>query len=160
KVADSSDAALPDRARDLSVVFGDGRALDEVKKVALNKEADLDARKVALQTVIDNHPPDLRRVCEQLLSEECINPVAGRGLAGFDEPSVGANLVKAYRRFHASERGQLLSVLVSRPVFAAALLDAVAEKKIPRAEISVFHARQIRTLNDAALNSRLAEVWG
>jgi putative membrane-bound dehydrogenase-like protein len=156
----SSDASLRERARDLSVLFGDGRALDEVKKVAFNKDAELTARKVALQTLIDSRPPDLRDVCEQLLNERFLNPVAARGLASFDDPAVGVKLARAYRQFHPSERGQLMSVLVSRPAFARALLDAVADGKIPRADISVFHARQIRGLGDAALNARLSTAWG
>src|SRR5207249_7413414 len=73
---------------------------------------------------------------------------------------VGAKLVKAYRQFHPSERGQLLSSLVSRPTFASPLLDAVAEGKIPRADISAFHARQIRSLNEPALNKKLSDTWG
>jgi putative membrane-bound dehydrogenase-like protein len=156
----SPDAALRERVRDLSVLFGDGRALDEVKNVATDKEADLTARKVALQTLIDSHAPDLRPVCEQLLSEQFINPIAARGLATFDDPAVGAKMVGAYRQFHASERGQLLSALVSRASFASALLDAVANKKIPRGDITAFHARQIRSLNDAELNKKLAATWG
>jgi putative membrane-bound dehydrogenase-like protein len=160
KLANSSDALLRDRVRDLSVLFGDGRALEVVKKVALDQHADLNARKAALQTLIDNRASDLRPLCEQLLQEQFINSVAARGLATFDDPAVGAKLVKAYRQFHASERGQLLSSLVSRVAFAGALLDAVAEGKIPRADISAFHARQIQSLNDAALNKKLAEIWG
>ncbi len=159
-LANSSDPVLRDRARDLSVLFGDGRALDAVKKVALDPDAELDARKVALQTLIDNRAPDLRDLCEQLLNEQFLNSVAARGLASFDDPTVGAKLVKAYRRFHASERGQLLSALVSRSTFASALLDAVTEGNIPRADISAFHARQIRGLNDTRLNAKLARVWG
>src|SRR6185369_14217783 len=115
---------------------------------------------VALQTLIDNRAPDLRPICEQLLSEQFLNTVAARGLAVYDDPAVGLKLVKAYRQFHPSERGQLLSVLVSRPSFASALLDAVAEKKISRGDISVFHARQIRSLNSPVLNEKLAAVWG
>jgi len=160
KLANSPDVALRDRARDLSVLFGDGRALDEVKKVALDKDADLDARKVALQTLIDNRPPDLQRLCESLLREEFLNTVAARGLAIFDDAGVGKKLVNAYRQFHPSERGQLLSALVSRATFASALLDAVAEKKIPRADISPFHARQIRSLNNPDLDKKLVAVWG
>jgi putative membrane-bound dehydrogenase-like protein len=159
-LANSSDAILRDRVRDLSVLFGDGRALDTVKKVALDQHADLDARKVALQTLIDSRMPDLRAICEQLLHEQFLNSVAARGLASFDDSAVGTKLVKAYRQFHASERGQLLSALVSRATFASALLDAVAEGKIPRADIAAFHARQIRSLNDATLNKKLGEVWG
>ena len=160
KLANSSDAVLRDRVRDLSVLFGDGRALDVVKKVALDKGADLNTRKAALQTLIDSRALDLRPVCEQLLSEQFLNSVAARGLASFDDPAVGAKLVKAYRQFHQSERGQLMSSLVSRASFASALLDAVAEGKIPRADISAFHARQIRSLNDGVLNKKLTKTWG
>ena len=53
-----------------------------------------------------------------------------------------------------------LATLVSRSSFALALLNAIAEKKIARADLSVFDARQIRSLNDTGLNQRLAEVWG
>jgi putative membrane-bound dehydrogenase-like protein len=159
-LAKSSDAHLRDRVQELSVLFGDGRALEAVKKVAVDQHADLSARKAALQTVIDSRPPDLQPLCEQLLQEQFINSVAARGLATFDDPAVGVKLVKAYRQFHASERGQLLSALVSRVAFAGALLDAVAEGKIPPAAISVFHARQIRSLNDAELNKKLAKTWG
>jgi putative membrane-bound dehydrogenase-like protein len=160
KVANSSDTLLRDRVRELSVLFGDGRALEAVKKVALDQLADLNARKTALQTIIDSRSPDLQSLCERLLQEQFINSVAARGLATFDDPAVGTKLVKAYRQFHPSERGQLLSSLVSRVTFAGALLDAVAEGKIPRTAISVFHARQIRSLNDAALNEKLAKTWG
>jgi putative membrane-bound dehydrogenase-like protein len=156
----SADAGLRDRIRELSVVFGDGRALDEVKKVALDKTADLKQRQAALQTLIDSHPPDLREICEKLLSVRFLNPIAARGLAAFDDPEIGTALVKAYGQFHASERAQLLATLVSRPSFARPLLAAVGAGKIPRNEITPFHARQIRGFNDEALNKQLAEVWG
>ncbi|PYM10103.1 MAG: hypothetical protein DME18_16920, partial [Verrucomicrobia bacterium] len=160
KLARSQDAALLDHVRDLNVLFGDGRALDAVKKIAFDQNADLSARKAALQSLIDNRAPDLRRLCEQLVGEQFLNSVAARGLAGFDDPAVGVKLVRSYRQFHPSERGQLISTLVSRPAFAQALLDAVGEGKIARADISVFHARQIRSLDDTKLNRKLAEVWG
>jgi putative heme-binding domain-containing protein len=159
-VVNSPDAAVRARVKELSVVFGDGRALADVKKVALDKEADLAARKVALQTLIDSRPPDLRSVCEQLIGEQFINPIAARGLATFDDPAVATKLVSSYRQFHASERAQLLSALVSRPSFASALLDAIANKKIPRNAITPFHARQIRNLNDPDLDQKLAATWG
>jgi len=160
KLEHSPNTILRAQVRDLSVLFGDGRALDAVKKVVLDQSADLDARKAALQTLIDNRAPGLRQLCEQLVGEQFLNSIAARGLATFDDPAVGVKLAKAYRQFHPSERGQLLSALVSRPTFAQALLDAVAEGKIPRADISAFHARQIRSLDDTRLNKKLAEVWG
>jgi len=159
-LANSSDVTLRERLRDLSVVFGDGRALETVKQVALDKNAAMSSRKAALQTLIDSRAPEVRPLCEQLLSEQFLNVVAARGLAGIEDPAVGPRLVKAYQQFHPSERSQLLSALVSRATFASALLDAVAEGKIPRAELSAYYARQIRSFNDAALNKKFAEVWG
>jgi putative membrane-bound dehydrogenase-like protein len=160
KVSGQADAALRDRVRELSVVFGDGRALDEVKKVALNPKAEMKQRQAALQTLIENRAPDLREICEQLLSVPFLNSIAARGLATFDDPAIGVALVKAYRQFHQSERPQLLATLVSRAIFARPLLDAVSAGRIPRSDLTPFHARQIRSLNDPALDQRLAEVWG
>jgi putative heme-binding domain-containing protein len=147
-------------ARELSVVFGDGRALDAVKAVAQDAKAELKARKAALQTLIDNQPPDLREICEKLLSVKFLNSLAASGLARFDDPTIGSKLVAAYKQLHQSERPQLLATLVSRPSFAQPLLSAVASGKIPRTDLTAFHARQIRSLNDAALNTQLAKVWG
>jgi putative heme-binding domain-containing protein len=73
---------------------------------------------------------------------------------------VASQLVKAWSRFHPTERSQLLATLVLRPTFARALLEAVANGKIPRGDISAFHARQIRNFNDAQLTRQLTEVWG
>jgi len=160
EVISKSHDLLRQRMRDLSVLFGDGRALEDVRSVALDAKADLSLRKSALQTFIDSNPADLRTVCERLLSVQFLNPVAARGLAGFDDPEVGAKLVRAYRQFHLTERPQLLSTLVSRASFANALLEAVSEGRIPRADLSAFHARQIRSLNDPGLTKRLSEVWG
>lgn len=156
----SSNTALRDRARDLSVVFGDGRALDEVKRVALAKDGDMNARKAALQTLIESRPPDLRAVCEQLLSVRFLNTVAVRGLAQFDDPAIGEKLAKSYRSFHPSERPAVMDTLVARPTFAKALLAEVAAGRLPRGDVSAFHARQIRSFNDAALNAQLVKAWG
>ncbi|KAF0170623.1 MAG: membrane-bound dehydrogenase domain-containing protein [Limisphaerales bacterium] len=160
RIEHTTNTALRDRVRDLSVVFGDGRALDEVKRVALAKDGDMNARKAALQTLIESRPPDLRAVCEQLLGVRFLNTVAVRGLAQFDDPAIGEKLAKSYRSFHPSERPAVMDTLVSRPVFAKALLAEVAAGRLPRVDVSAFHARQIRSFNDAALNAQLAKAWG
>jgi putative membrane-bound dehydrogenase-like protein len=160
KLARAASAQLRDRARELSVVFGDGRALDEVKRLALDDNADLAARKAAVQTLIDNRPPDLRQICEKLLGVRFLNAVSIRGFAQFDDSAIAEKLAKSYRTFHLTERGAVMDALVSRPSFARVLLAEVAAARIPRAEVSAFHARQIRSLNDPALTKQLGEVWG
>jgi putative membrane-bound dehydrogenase-like protein len=154
------DPSLADRARDLGALFGDGRALDEVRSIALDKNADTNARKVALQTLVDARPPELRKICEQLLGERYINAVAIRGLAQEDDAALGAKIVGSYRSFTIGDRPQVVTALVARPAWARALLDAIAAGKVPRTDIAAFHARQILNLNDPALSARLKEVWG
>jgi putative membrane-bound dehydrogenase-like protein len=160
RIEAGDDEKLKAKARELSALFGDGRALDELMQVARDKDADLAARKVALQTLIDAEAPDVRKLCDELLGTRFLNTVAIRGLAGVDDPQFGAKLAKSYRSFHALERPQVLATLVTRPAWAGALLDAVAENKISRDDVSAFHARQIRNLNDEELTKRLSQVWG
>jgi len=160
KLSRSNDAALRDRVRDLSALFGDGRALDEVKRVALDEQTEIAFRRAALLTLIENRPPDLREICERLLSVRFLNSTAVRGLALFDDPAIGESLAESYTRFHPSERPAVIETLVSRPSFAGPLLEEIAAGRIPRADVTPFHARQIRSFNDDTLTKRLSEVWG
>lgn len=159
-VAASNDGELAGRARDLSVLFGDGRALEEVRAVALDDQADLNARKAALKAFIESHSPDVRSVCERLLSVRFLNVLAARGLGQFDDPAIGTQLVKNYRSFHPSERTVLMDTLTSRRSFAWALLNAIEDGRIPRADLTPFHARQLRSFKDPALDDLLSTAWG
>jgi putative membrane-bound dehydrogenase-like protein len=159
-LASSDDRRLREQVRELDVLFGDGRALDEVRRLALDESASLEDRKVALRTLIEGRPADLRAICERLVRVRFLNSVAVRGLALFDDPEIGRSLARNYRSFHPSERSAAIEVLVSRPAFARALLDQVGAGRIGREDITAFHARQILSLGDPALARRLAEVWG
>ncbi len=147
-------------ARDLGVTFGDGRALDEVKRLVLDEHADLAKRKAALQTLIESGPPDLRELCERLLATGSLNTIAIRGLARYDDPAIGEKIAKSYANFSNSERPAIIDILVSRNAFARSLLARVAAGEIARADITPFHARQIRSLEDKSLTRQLTEVWG
>jgi putative membrane-bound dehydrogenase-like protein len=160
RISESPDVLLRDRSRGLSVLFGDGRALAEVTRVALDGNAPASVRKTALQTLIDSRPPDLRAVCEKLVRVRYVNVVAARGLALFDDPAAAAVLAESYRSFHPAERSVLLEILATRASYARALLDQVATGKIPRQEMTPFHVRQIQGLGVPALTERLIEVWG
>lgn len=146
--------------RQLSTLFGDGRALDAVKAVVLDEKAPVEKRREALKTLIDARPDDLRSLCEKLLNSRGLNGVAAQGLALFDDVKIGKLLAASYDKFDPADRPGLVSSLVSRPTFARALLAQVAAGKIPRADISAFHARQIRGLGNDSLTKYLTETWG
>jgi putative membrane-bound dehydrogenase-like protein len=159
-LAGSPDAQLRERVRELSVLFGDGRALDAVKQVALDGKADPAARQAALRTLIENRPPDLQAVCGQLLGVRHLSASAVRGLALFEDPAIAEKLATTYPSFSPADRPVVIETLVSRPAFARILLRETAAGRIPRADLTPFHARQIRSFNDDALTRQLKESWG
>jgi putative membrane-bound dehydrogenase-like protein len=159
-LSSTGDTDLRERVRDLNVLFGDGRALEEVRRLSLDEAATIDVRKAALRSLIESRPPDLREICRRLLRVRFLNAVAVRGLSLFDDPAIGREIAAQYRSFHPSERPAAMDTLASRPSFARALLDAIAAGKIPRGDLSAFHARQIRSFGDRALSDRLEQVWG
>ena len=147
--------------RELSVVFGDGRALDDIKQIALGKtETDHGLRLDALRTLIQSEPDDLRKICEKLLWDNRLNVTAAQGLSKFDDPAIGKALVKQYQRFRSPFRPQVISILSSRKSFATAMLNAMKSGKIPRTDLSAYQVRQIHGFGDEATSKLVREVWG
>ncbi|MFM8634643.1 MAG: PVC-type heme-binding CxxCH protein, partial [Planctomycetia bacterium] len=147
-------------ADELSILFGDGRAIDSVRAVAVDPKAAIESRRTALATLIEARPSDLQDVCEQLLSDRRLQAEAARGLALFDAPTVAAKLVEAARRASGDTREAILSVLATRPSFVAVLLDTIDEGGLKPADLSAVVVRQIHGLGNAALSERLTAAWG
>ncbi len=150
----------PEAVQALGTLFGDGVALAEIKRLALDKSAETHRRQTALASFIEARPPELREVCEGLLSEPVLNLTAVRGLSLFEDEALARNIVRSYQKFRPADRPALLETLVSRISLARALLTDMAAGKIPKTDLTPFHARQIGVLNDAALSQKLKDVWG
>lgn len=158
--AGSIDQETTQRITELGILFGDGRSMDEVRKIVLDNAEEIGVRRSALLALIQQRPDDLAEVCGKLLQDARINAVAAQGLALDDSPSSGQKLVEAYRRFRSPERPKVIAILASRPTFAGVLLTAIEEGKIPRGEVTAYDARAIHSLGDEALSKRVGEVWG
>jgi putative membrane-bound dehydrogenase-like protein len=160
QLARGADPALRSRLRDLSALFGDGRALDEIKQVALSPQADLARRRAALQSLVNARADGLRQVCEQLLPIRELSSTAAGGLALFEDPAVADRLLGEWPNLYGPERPPVLNALLSRPVWVAKLLEAMAAGRFRSTDLGVAQARQIRRLNNPDLTRRLTEAWG
>ena len=158
--ASSRDAKIDNAIRNLNLLFGDGRALDEVRQTIRDRNTPMAQRKAALATLISLKPADLRAICEEALSVRSLNTIAITGLAGMDDPQLAQRLARSYRTFYPVERPALIDVLASRPTFSEALLHEIRDRKIPRTDLTPLHARQIRSFENAALTQLLTDVWG
>ncbi len=150
----------PKLIRELSALFGDGRAMDSLRKIALDDSAAFETRQTALQGLIDARPDDLRALCEKLLNVRYLNKTAIRGLATFDDPALATLLLKKYPNLRPDEKQTIIDVVVARPTWSNLLLTEIKNQKISRTDLTPFHARQILALNDEKLSARLQEIWG
>jgi len=157
---DKLSTANSDLIRDLSALFGDGRAMDSLKKIAMDNGAAFSDRQTALQGLIDARPDDLRKICEQLLKVRYLNKTAIRGLATFDDPTIAKTLLNRYPNLRPDEKRTVMDVIVARPTWANVLLSKIKDNTIPRNDLTPFHARQALALNDEKLSARLKETWG
>ncbi len=145
---------------DLNVLFGDGVAIDELKRISADGKASLEARKAALQSLVSSKADGLREICTKMLKQRFLNIVALQGLAAETDPVVGQEILAAFRSFAPLDRPQVISILATRKPWAATLLKAVDDGQIDRSEISSFQARQIVSLNEPELEQSLARLWG
>jgi hypothetical protein len=121
---------------ELRAVFGDGRALDDLKRVALDAKADLQTRQAALKTLINNRPADLQTICESALETRELDVTAVRGLALFSDPAIAEKILKRYRALSVPARPVAIDTLASRPAFASLLLKEIAAGRIARADLT------------------------
>ncbi|MCC6417805.1 MAG: c-type cytochrome [Gemmataceae bacterium] len=160
KLARSPDQGVREQARDLAVVFGDGRAVDELRRLAGNASAAPEARRSALRVLVEGRPKDLLPLLQKLVSDRAMVAVAARGLAAYGHPNAAKMTLQNYHFLTPADRPGVIDALVSRPAYADALLHAVAEGKVARTDLSAAHARQIRSLGRADLDRQLTQVWG
>jgi putative membrane-bound dehydrogenase-like protein len=160
KLAGSPDRRVRELTRDLGVVFGDGRALDELRRLAGDGSADAESRRAALRVLIAGRPPDLLPLLKRLIGDRATAGVAARGLAAYDAADTPQLILSNYAQLRPEDQPGAIDTLVSRPAYAKALLEAVAKGRLPRGAVSAFHARQIRSLGDDGLTKRLGQVWG
>ncbi|MDF1755661.1 MAG: c-type cytochrome [Verrucomicrobiales bacterium] len=145
--------------RDLSLLFGDGRAREELITIAKNQEADPGARKAALKNLLRQPDETLFPLLKNWTTDKVLSTEAIRGLAAYDEPGISGRVMNFWRHYPLS-RNIAMETLVARPRYAAELLTAIEKGKFPRQAIAPLHARQIVNLGDESLQKQLTRVWG
>jgi putative heme-binding domain-containing protein len=89
------------------------------------------------------------------IRQQAVDLVATSGNAG-----AARSLIDGYASMNPELKPAVLNALARTPASAAVLLDAVAAKKVPQSDVNANHVRQIQSLGDSALTTRVADVWG
>ncbi|APZ96514.1 PVC-type heme-binding CxxCH protein [Fuerstiella marisgermanici] len=145
--------------RELSLVFGDGRALDELRKIAADGGADLSERRAAIRALVLARDKDVVKLLQALLGNRDMSRDAINGLAAFGHEETPQLLVSKFGSFNVTAKQAAITTLVSRPQFASVLLDAVTDGKIDRSQLSAFQLRQMQNSGNSGLSQRVADMW-
>ncbi len=144
----------------LSVVFGSGRAADELTVIVKNAKGDANARLNAFKSLTRSAQPELLLMISGLINDKVLGTVARSALAAYDDPNIPKTLLQPWPERSQEMQAATVATLTSRASYAKALLEAVKAKKVSAMVISPFQARQIRSLDDESLTKLLTEVWG
>jgi putative membrane-bound dehydrogenase-like protein len=156
--ADHADERVAPLQRELSVVFGDGRAVVQLIAIARDSGGDPGARRDALRVVLESRPRGLVKTLLQLKGDRVIGADAIRGLARYEDAQVPKQLLSAYRNARHDHRPAIIDALASRPSYAAALLDAVERGVVDSQDISAAAAGNIAQHDESGLTERLEEL--
>ena len=148
------------QAQALAVTFGDPEALARMRDVLVDQQADLAARRGALESLLGVKDEQLAPALRRLLDDPDLRGAALKGLAAYDDPLTPPAVLAVYPRLPLAERRDALAALASRAGYARELLAAMRRGEVATADVSADLIRQLRNLKDEALDREIAEVWG
>jgi putative heme-binding domain-containing protein len=160
KLKDSPNEEVRASAQALSVIFGSGAAMDEMRARLLDAAAPIEQRRKALDSLVAQKDTGALDALLKLAVEPSpLREPALRGLAGFDDPRLAPAITGAYAKLDSTERRAAVQTLLARASGAKAFIAAIDSGAIPKAELIAPIARQIQGLKDPALDAWLTKNW-
>lgn len=147
-------------ADELSIMFGDGLAMDRLKKIAQTGGGDPVARRQAIRALAETRDASLRDVFLKLLNDQAVAGEAVRALAADSDESVPQQILSRYGRFDAPTREQAVTALTGRVASARLLMQAVRSGQVAARDLTAYQARQLVSLKDAEISGLVKELWG
>jgi putative membrane-bound dehydrogenase-like protein len=160
---DDPDADVRHLAAVAAVRFGDERARPVLRRTLADPAAERARRSAALDALVAVKDAELAPVLHRLLGEGGDGGLESAllgGLAAVPHDDTPRAVLAAYGSLPSAGRTAAVAMLVSRPEWTLALLDAIAAGGVPREDLSAFTVGRLAASDDARVIARLNEVWG
>ncbi|HVL12395.1 MAG TPA: c-type cytochrome, partial [Gemmata sp.] len=165
KEANAKHVALANR---LAVSFRDPAAIRRALAAAADANLPVEARAEAVRQLGTLRPAEGVKVLLAIVAGEsdgtaapdALKAEAVRALAAFDAKEIPAALLAAWKNHPAGLRSEVVNTLAARREWSKALLAAVADKKIDRADLTDNAVLRIQAHNDRELNTLIEKSWG
>ncbi len=155
-----ADPDVRQQSLEISLALGSPRAVADLREQVADESLSAEQRDRALEFLVTARPADLPELLWQSLRQPVLRPAALRGLAALRHPEVAPRILAQWEELTSAERAIAVQTLSGRAETAQALLQALEEQRVTRADISAFHARQMSALGDRELTARLTRLWG
>jgi len=152
-------AEVRELLRELAGVFGDGRAIEELRRIAVDTKREGTARRDAVRALARVRAEGAVELLQGLLPHRAVTTEVVRALGQLGGAETPKYILARYPKMRLESRAAAIEALASRPTWAAALLDAVSAGPIGREEVTPFSVRQIQLLGDPTLTQRVGELW-
>lgn len=164
ELAKSSLPSVAIQASAIGVIFGDPESAQRLRVSLLNTSSSDEVRLDSLAALLAAGDSELPETLLQIIRSSAWKgrslEAAIRGLAQFEHSAIGPILVERYPSFDSGQRAAAIATLCSRATNATSLLTAIAEEKIPSADLTADLARQLEYLSDSKVTKLLGEAWG
>ncbi len=144
----------------LALDIGEPKAIKILLSIVADRGSPTALRTCALTALVERHVPDLAGELHSLLDDPSLRGAAIRALAAYNDPGTPQRLLNRYASLTEAERDDTIATLSARAAWALSMLDAVANKIIPRRDLNATVARQLQALGDDKVRTRLESVWG
>lgn len=163
EIAKGNDPKLVALANKLAVVFRDPAALNRAIAAATDTKLATESRAEAVRQLGSIRAPETVAMLLNLVRKDTSDAVRGeavRALAGFDVPKLGTDLLSGWKDYPKSLRPEVINTLATRKEWAKALLQAMSDKNVDRAEVTDNTILRIQAFNDKDLNALIEKAWG
>jgi putative heme-binding domain-containing protein len=154
------DSDVRAQAAALGLVFGDPQAEASLRSLVADRADSLASRRFALQCLVDRRGDGLAPLLLTLLDDPDLRAPAIRALAASHDPATPGSILRRYPALSAAERDDAIATLAARPAWALALLEAIAQGKVPRRDLNTTVARQILAFRAPNLSAALERTLG
>ena len=159
-ITNGSKPKLKSVAVDLARAFGDQQAIADLKNVAMDRNAELEKRVTALNTLLKLKGALSAATLHTLLGESnSLRTGSLQALAFTNDRETPAALAKWMPELSAVQRQSAASVLVSRANFVPKLLGAIADGQMAKRDVSAYSLQQLRAYKDEKIQKSVAQLW-
>jgi len=162
-LAAENDPVIKRLSQAVAASFNDDRAARRALEAAANASASNEDRTEAIRQLALLRPPEGPPLLASIIKAK--NPLlvraeAARAVAAFDQPTLAMVLVQDWQAYPQTLRAELVTTLRSRRPWAKALLEAVAQGRVPRTDLNDNTALAIRNFKDKELDALVEKVYG